>query len=140
MRRKQDSAIDSVVETILLFNLMKSSFLSLKNPLWISDHPTTNRIVVRGAFHDNKASAIIYEYPIWFWSHWPWVKPSKSRRRGILGTLKGRLSGGLPFLRDFRCGVYVGDVVERKRAVLDQYRSQIMQLVPDPRWQTLPDI
>lgn len=102
------------------------------------DHCSTNRIVL-SALRLCGSRAVIYEYPVWFWRHWPWVRESVRSPREIMNLVRNALAG-VRFLRDFRCGVYIGDVLERKRAVLDEYRSQMTRLIPDARWTTLGDI
>jgi LmbE family N-acetylglucosaminyl deacetylase len=134
-----DFAIDRVTE-ILLKQPSPEIFIPYhkdKDPYL--DHRATNRIVV-SALQVLGRKAIIYEYPIWFWwRRWPWTSVYISRRK-ILRFLKKNLVSGLSLLRDFRCSVYIGDVLELKRAALDQHRSQMTRLVPDLRWTTLGDV
>ena len=103
------------------------------------DHVVTNRIVLSAArlYGDGMA---IYEYPIWFWRHWPWVPLGTTRYRQLLRTTSAILTFELRLLKDFRCRVYVGDVLEQKRLALDQYRSQMTRLRPVAEWRTLPDL
>jgi hypothetical protein len=82
----------------------------------------------------------VYEYPIWFWGHWPWVSAPARGLRERARASRNSLVSGLRLLRDFRRCVYVGDVLALKRAALDQHRSQMARLVPGPRWQTLGDV
>jgi len=103
------------------------------------DHVATNRIVA-AALHMYGRKAIIYEYPVWFWHHWPWICLPTRRPRGLLLALQHSFVSGVHFLRDFRWSVYIGDVLEGKRAALDQYKSQMTRLIPDPRWLTLSDV
>jgi len=100
------------------------------------DHRATNRIVV-SALQMHRREAIIYEYPIWFWR--PWAGRSV-RGQDILRTLKRSAVLGSSLLRDFRCSVYIGDVLDLKRAALDQHKSQMTRLIPDSRWATLGDV
>jgi hypothetical protein len=57
-----------------------------------------------------------------------------------LGALKNSFSPNLNMLRDFHYFVYVEDILKIKRVALDQYKSQMTRLMPDPRWQTLADV
>ena len=103
------------------------------------DHFATNRIVASAIrrFHE---TVRIYEYPIWFWCHWPWAGMPLRSRRNIPARVKRNCLSGMRLLRDFRYAVYVGDVLEQKQAALRQHRSQMERLVPDPRWRTLRDV
>lgn len=104
------------------------------------DHVATNRIVV-SALQVYGGEATTYEYPVWFWRHWPWVsKPVARTPRKAWRVLKSSLVSGSSLLRDFRCSVYIGDVLELKRAALNQHRSQMTRLIPNSHWATLGDM
>ena len=103
------------------------------------DHLATNRIVV-SALKALKSNAEIYEYPIWFWRHWPWTNMSTRRPRRAWRVLHRGFTSGASLLKDFRCSVYIGDVLELKRDALDQHKSQMTRLIPDARWGTLGDV
>lgn len=132
----QDSAIQQVTE--LLLHQQPDEIFIPYNKEAVPDHLATNCIVL-SAVELCGRKAIVYEYPIWFWQHWPWASVPM-RRREILTVLKTGFVSTLSLLRDFRCRVYIGDVLELKRAALDQYRSQMTRLVADPRWRTLGDV
>lgn len=135
-----DPAIDRVAE-ILLKQQSEEIFIPYckdKDPSL--DHLATNRIVA-SALQALGGRATIYEYPIWFWwDFWPWTGTYTRSRRKTLRLLKNGLVRGFSLLRDFGCSVYVGDVLELKRAALDQHKSQMTRLVPDSRWPTLGDL
>lgn len=106
-----------------------------------ADHVATNEIVL-AALKACGRNVGVYEYPVWFWHHWPWVSLRKrlvfASRSAVKNTAVATL--GLPLFRDFRHAVYIGDLLADKQAVLEQYRSQMTRLIPDPRWQTLHDV
>jgi LmbE family N-acetylglucosaminyl deacetylase len=116
-------------------------------PWIVPDHPVTNQIV-KAAVKQANLSAIIYEYPIWFWYQFPWV-PLNSEfvpRRG-LSILKGwiknglrSLSTGLGFPKDFSCVVDISEVAELKRKALYQHASQMTHYIPDQPWYTIEDV
>jgi LmbE family N-acetylglucosaminyl deacetylase len=113
-----------------------------KEPLlWSEDHLATNRVVL-SALQLLQSRITIYEYPIWFWRQWPWVSVPIAMRRETWNILKDSLAAGLGMrlLKDFRCSVFIGDVLESKRTALDQHKSQMTRLIPDPRWLTLSDV
>jgi len=107
---------------------------------WSEDHLATNRIVV-SALQIYRRKAVIFEYPIGFWCNWPWtnLRPTYSSMK-IFSALKQVLLSGSSALRDFRYAVSIEEVLEIKRAALDQYKSQMTRLIPDPRWKTLGDV
>jgi len=135
-----DSATNRVTE-ILLRQQPDEIFIPYhKEPsLWSKDHFVTNRIVV-SALKLYRRKVTIYEYPIWFWRHWPWTSIPIGTTWEIFSFLKNSLVSPLSLLREFRCSVYIGDVLELKRAALDQYKSQMTRLIPDPRWRILSDV
>jgi len=137
LSKNQDSAIHKVIE-ILRLQQPDEIFIPYKRETF-SDHIATNRIVV-SALQMYKKKVTIYQYPVWFWNHLPWVSMPMSTPKKILSALKQSLISGLSLLKDFRCSVYIGDVLQLKRTTLDQYKSQMTQLYPDPRWQTLGDV
>jgi LmbE family N-acetylglucosaminyl deacetylase len=135
-----DSATDRVKE-ILLQQKPEEIFIPYRRDP-NSDHLATNRIVL-SALQAYTRKVIIYEYPIWFWHQWPWTNPLGAIRIGgprriLINSLVSGL--GLRFLKDFRCSIYIGDVLELKRAALVQHKSQMTRLIPDPRWKTLSDV
>jgi len=130
------------VTNILVDKKPKEVFVTYcKEPSsWSEDHLATNRIVV-SALQIYGRKTVIYEYPIGFWCHWPWAlrRPTRSSRE-IFSALKHVLLSGSSMLRDFRYAVSIEEVLEIKRAALDQYKSQMTRLIPDPRWRTLGDV
>jgi len=137
----RELAVSKVLD-ILMDKKPKEVFIPYyKEPFsWSSDHLATNGIVV-SALQVYRSEAVIYEYPIGFWCHWPWSlrRPTRSVRE-ILSVSKESLLLGLSMLKDFRYSVYIEGVLEIKRAALDEHKSQMTRLIPDPRWQTLPDL
>jgi LmbE family N-acetylglucosaminyl deacetylase len=102
------------------------------------DHLATTCIVLaalRACGHETT----VYEYPVWFWYHWPWT-PLQERGRALLREIQESAARGWNLVRDFRWFVRVGDVLDRKHAALAQHRSQVERLRPDPSWLTLGDI
>jgi len=104
-----------------------------------ADHLATHRIV-SAALRQLSLPVTVYEYPIWFWYHWPWVRV-EPRREGLRVLRESLLAGfGARVLGTFRCYLPVGDVLDRKRVALEQHASQMTRLLPDPRWKTLHDV
>ena len=135
-----DAATNRLTE-ILLQQQPEEIFMPYyKEPsLWSEDHLATNRIVL-SALQMCRRKIIIYEYPIWFWQYWPWASIPIRSHRELLRVLKKSCVSGSRLLGDFRCSIYIGDVLELKRNALKQYKSQMTQLIPDPRWRSLGDV
>lgn len=109
--------------------------------LWSSDHFVTNRIVCEAAV-TTAVSAVAWEYPIWYWYHWPWVgiDTRHAREAGIILKNTIRYKAGLTAAGDFNCTVSIKDELDQKRNALNQHKSQVTRLVQDDRWGTLHDI
>jgi LmbE family N-acetylglucosaminyl deacetylase len=137
--KNQDAATNKVTQIILRYP-PNQIFLPYHKEA-PQDHSITNQLVV-SALKMCRLNATIYEYPIWFWYHWPWVSLPIGFHRETLSLLKHSLATGfgLSLLCDYRCSVYIGDVLNLKRAALNQHRSQMEKLIPDKNWQTLDSI
>ena len=105
------------------------------------DHEDTYKIVLE-AVGKAGLSLRLYEYPIWFWNQWPWVSQNLPLDRSIRKAI-GRMlwaGFGLRAFAEFRSGVFVGDILERKREALGKHRSQMTELMPGVGWPTLSDV
>jgi LmbE family N-acetylglucosaminyl deacetylase len=102
------------------------------------DHRVANDIVA-AALQRLRRDITVWEYPVWFWLHWPWLR---LRQRPPLGTRHvawNSLLGlfGMHALLELKHSVYVGDVMERKRIAIAQHKSQMEELIPESEWMTL---
>ena len=106
-----------------------------------SDHEATHAIV-RRALARRQQEVFVYEYPIWFWHSWPWVRTTLKRKLGGRAVMKGVRDARIFFsaFARFRSSVFVGDVLHLKEAALTCHRSQMIRLNDDPSWPTLGDI
>jgi LmbE family N-acetylglucosaminyl deacetylase len=104
------------------------------------DHAITHRIVL-AALKSCDIRPTIYEYPIWFWCHWPWTEPV-GRQRGFKASLRQnwRFRFGFELLRRFNCSISIGDVLALKQTALNQHQSQMERLNSIPEWPTLGDV
>ncbi len=105
------------------------------------DHIATQTIVT-SALKLIGHTAVIYEYPIWFWYHWPWVSIPFTARRSTLAILHNSLMAGLGLrlYQEFRWWVDIREVLDLKRTALAQHRSQMTRLIAHPGWLTLSDV
>lgn len=110
------------------------------------DHTAGNKIVAEALHGARRASALkspqVFEYPVWFWFHWPWVALRQGRRpdtqtvlRLTLHTLAGARMSAL-----FPRSVDISGVMDQKRAALAEHHSQVTRMVPNTYWPILSDI
>ncbi|MEZ4555377.1 MAG: PIG-L deacetylase family protein [Caldilineaceae bacterium] len=106
-----------------------------------TDHHVTNA-VVRDALRHLQLAVTVYEYPIWYWQHWPWVRVPLRRKCNSKQLARASVAAGFGArtVQDFRCFVDISDVLDCKRRALAQHRSQTTRLVPDPSWAILGEV
>jgi LmbE family N-acetylglucosaminyl deacetylase len=91
------------------------------------DHVATNQIVL-AALRQLGSKAIVYEYPVWYWRWWPETRFPIRGQQGGWKPQRHSLLHNLRSLADFGFCVQIDDVLDRKRAALNQHRSQVDQL------------
>jgi LmbE family N-acetylglucosaminyl deacetylase len=104
-----------------------------------ADHVAATNIVL-AALRRHQRKVTVWEYPVWFWLHWPWVgirqnSPPIKSKHVLWNSLLSFF--GVRALVDLKYSVHIGDVLEEKRAALAEHKSQMEQLIPDARWVTL---
>ncbi len=105
-----------------------------------ADHATTNRLVRRAVQQLGRPMAV-WEYPIWYWDSWPWVRLNEGYWRHPWAVTKA-VARGLPSLllpTRFNCAVDVSQQLDAKRLALAQHRTQVTRFNGDPSWMTLGD-
>ncbi|MEL7035084.1 MAG: PIG-L deacetylase family protein [Cyanobacteria bacterium J06592_8] len=132
----QEIAIKNVAK-ILLKYLPEEIFVPYSQD-GIPDHNATTYIA-GSALRRCGFNSTVYEYPIWFFNHWPWV-PFEGNFKTFVSTLSRNLKYSFHFLKTFKCSVDIRDVLEQKQAALAEHKSQVTQLIPNPQWLTLQDI
>jgi LmbE family N-acetylglucosaminyl deacetylase len=106
-----------------------------------ADHVAVTQIVL-AALRRQKRLVTVWEYPVWFWLHWPWVGFAQTPPIRPKHILKNSLLAGFgvrAFL-DLKYQVDITSMVEQKRAAIAQHRSQTEKLVDDPTWVTLEQL
>lgn len=99
-----------------------------------SDHRAT-RSAVLAALRASGLSARVFETPIWFWDHWPWTSTCGA---SLASAVKKSWKRDVRYLlHDFRATVPIAPVLERKRAALNEHRSQMQSDGQVPGWMTL---
>jgi len=139
--RHQEAARERV-EEILECQRPEEVFIPYhKEPLlWSADHRATYQIV-RTALAGLDQETRVYEYPIWFWCHWPWAQLPLRRRRDIVRHLANHsFLHGVDLLRDFNRVVDVSAFLKQKRTALEEHKSQMTRLIPGVQWRTLSDV
>jgi LmbE family N-acetylglucosaminyl deacetylase len=84
----------------------------------------------------------VYEYPIWYWYHWPWVRITGDLPRLWRLTAKQtwRTAAGLRTFSDLNSQIYIGDVLDKKRSALDAHATQVRRPRGHPSWPILEDL
>jgi LmbE family N-acetylglucosaminyl deacetylase len=105
------------------------------------DHISTNQIVM-SALQRSPFTGDVYEFPIWYWFHWPWI--SAFRKAGFLKKrlLKNTLKAGFgsKMLQTFGCRVNIQRELADKKAALNQHKSQMTEIIPNAGWPTLASV
>jgi len=104
-----------------------------------ADHRATRRVAL-AALRELGEPTTVYEYPIWFWEHLPWMPATVYGPRSRWPAVKHGLRSSAASIRDFRHGVAIADVLDRKRAALAHHVSQMQRQQNDPRWSILADV
>lgn len=133
---------EAVAKVVLLMNLYRPEEVYVPYRFdGTTDHESTHAVVIEAAKIFGR-SVEICEYPVWFWNQWPWVPMKlnydRNSARELLKVLWDCLI--LRRFKEFRSGVFVMDVLEKKRQALDQHRSQMTVLESGTSWPTLADI
>lgn len=103
------------------------------------DHLAAREIVI-AALRRGAHRVTVYEYPIWFWYQWPWMKPRRRRRPPTRRLVKWGVQAVVRCLGDFRCRMSIADVVDAKWSALQAHRSQVTRLRGEPDWPILADV
>ncbi|MFZ0591026.1 MAG: PIG-L deacetylase family protein [Bryobacteraceae bacterium] len=107
-----------------------------------ADHVAATKIV-RAALERVGRSVTVWEYPIWAWLHWPWVRlrqPGPLMRTKHVLWNSGYLLFGARSLLEWRRRVEIADVLDEKREAIAQHRSQTERIVAHPGYMTLGDV
>ncbi|UBF27319.1 PIG-L family deacetylase [Kovacikia minuta CCNUW1] len=138
LSQHQEIAIDKVAQILLAYQ-PEQVFIPYHKEGHL-DHTITNSIVLT-AVRMHGLDVTVYEYPVWFWFHWPWVS-LWGKKWEIKSAIKNTISAGfgLRLLKDFRTSVSIGNVLHLKRAALEKHQTQMTQFLPDPTWSTLRDV
>ena len=103
------------------------------------DHVATHHIV-RAAIRASGLSVRILEYPVWFWSAWPWTRLTYGgRRQALHDAVRSVLAAGRLVVQ-LRCQLPIDRHTAAKRSALDGHRSQLVKLRPETPWPTLQEV
>jgi LmbE family N-acetylglucosaminyl deacetylase len=79
-------------------------------------------------------------FPVWFWNHWPWMRPVPGMIDPPRRRLVKSLVGARALLRELRVHVDVAEQLPTKMEALARHRSQMQHRDGDPAWLTLADV
>jgi LmbE family N-acetylglucosaminyl deacetylase len=106
-----------------------------------SDHIAVNA-AVRAALHVHGLPLTVFEYPVWYWYHWPWVRALGDLPNMWRMTLRQtvKTAAGLRALFTLNALAHIGEVIDVKRHALGAHVSQTQRLGDKDDWQTLSDL
>lgn len=102
----------------------------------LSDHEATRDLLLTAA-RQVARSLTVFEYPVWFWDHWPWMQQSAG---SATHRTRRFVRESLALLMDFNTHVAIGDVLETKIAALECHRTQMTRFDGSDEWPTLGDV
>ena len=107
-----------------------------------ADHVAVTNIVL-AALRRQPNPVTVWEYPVWFWLHWPWVgfsqdTPPLQPKHILKNSLLERF--GMRAFLDLKHKVDISDVLQQKREAIAQHKSQTEKLIDDPSWVTLEQL
>jgi LmbE family N-acetylglucosaminyl deacetylase len=104
------------------------------------DHAAANR-VVRKVVQELGRPMTVWEYLIWYWNSWPWLRFDPGSWHHPYSYAMA-IARGLPKLTlgACNCAVDVSQQLEAKRAALAQHRTQVTRYNGEPSWGILSDI
>ena len=106
------------------------------------DHGAS-RAAVRIALQQFDRAVTVFQYPIWLWNRWPFVKFSYQQFKT---SAKDLLAHGAPALGAWRSllklnyAFEVQDHLETKHLALDQYQTQVSRYNAEANWPILSDV
>ena len=100
------------------------------------DHLAMRAIVLQAAVRSG-LPYIVYEYPVWFWYHWPIIPLQVFPLRVGWSLFKYGIKIGLLMIRDFRYSVDIKSVLNQKKQALEKHRTQMTEFIPEVGWLTL---
>lgn len=102
----------------------------------LPDHVATHTLVLDAA-RLASVPVTVFEYPIWFWNHWPWMKQTTG---STTSRIRQFARESLALLSDFNTHVPIGAALTTKRAALDCHRTQMTNFDGSGEWATLNDV
>jgi LmbE family N-acetylglucosaminyl deacetylase len=102
------------------------------------DHLATSQIVL-AALKNCASEVAVYEYPVWYWHHFPWTKSDRdSRLNYFKASIKAKL--GWQLIQEFNYRVAIDLVKSQKQLALAQHQTQMKRLIDNPNWRLLQDV
>ncbi len=103
------------------------------------DHLATYQFVM-DALNTLKQTPRIVEYAVWFWHHWPWVRPDKRIVRSPIRAVANAVLRPMRMYREFNVCVDISSERDQKLAALAAHESQVQRLMPNCEWPILSDV
>ncbi len=129
-------------ETILMQMPESQVFLPYRRDV-IRDHLVTGDIARAAAAACTAAQGRpmqLFEYPVWFWYHWPQTTVTLARRAHLPRVATASLRACWARLMELRSHVAIDAVLTQKKQALAQHCTQMVRPVEHPDWPILSDV
>jgi LmbE family N-acetylglucosaminyl deacetylase len=140
LQQSLDMAI-AQVEKLLIQNQPQQLFIPYIRETH-PDHLATNQIVWAALTNyksEYESEIAVYEYPVWYWHHFPWTQSDRdSRLHYLKASIKAKL--GWQLIQEFNYRVAIEPVKSQKQLALAQHQTQMKRLIDDPNWGLLQDV
>ena len=125
-------------------HLRRSNWQSVFLP-HASEPPADHIAVSQGAIQalqGCRRRMTVFEYPVWYWHHWPSVSLGLHEQGGRRAVLSQTLKcwAGLGALSAFNVKAFIGDVISVKRDALSAHESQVTCPLGQDDWPILADV
>lgn len=105
------------------------------------DHGAVHRGTLK-ALRRYGAPVTVFEYPVWYWFHWPWVPlaghPAGLWKKALRQTFRTRL--GTRAVRSLNVRINIARELPRKREALAAHVSQVEKPAGARDWTVLADL
>ncbi len=96
--------------------------------------------ICRQAIAELENPRSVWEYPVWFWEHYPWIRTPVFGPRSWRAQISHTLQSWCRLFCDFDFRVDITDTLEQKQLALNEHKSQVQGLRDDVDWPVLADV
>lgn len=138
-RRHVDEIADRLVT---LFNEFAPQGIFVPHALDpLADHEAVHQ-AVRRALDIRRFPVTVYEYPVWYWYHWPWVPIFGDRFGMWKKALRQSITTGFGTgsVSTLNTSALVAEFLVQKQAALSAHVSQVTKPEDEDKWPILAEV